>query len=115
MTSNTNPRTLTSSLIQGWLFSRLFSRAEKGSIKFVNHLMGGAFGLLKGVLIGGILIFALSVFPVDLGALQGSVVAPYCVRLTQGAIGLITRDLKEKFKDAYQEVIDKGGRHVERV
>ena len=102
-------------LVAGWLISRLFSKAERGSIKFVNHLLGGVFGLLKGVLICGILIFALLVFPVNLRALQDSLVAPYCVRVTRAAVDLIPQDLKDGFKDAADQIISRGGGHGERI
>lgn len=102
-------------LLAGWLINHIFARAEKGSIKFINHLLGGIFGMLKGALICGALVFALLVFPVSLGALRDSTVAPYCMQMTKAAIRLIPEDLKNRFLDAYRELVRKGGEHVERV
>jgi len=94
-------------LILGWVLGRLFSKAMKGSLKFLNHLLGGGLGLIKGVLICGIIIFALMVFPVQNKALERSELAPYCLKITQAAIDLIPLELKEKFNKAYNEIINK--------
>lgn len=102
-------------LLAGWLFSRLFAKAERGSIKFVNHLLGGVIGLVKGVLICGILVFALLVFPVNLQALQRSMVAPFCVKATKAAVDLIPQELKDEFRDTADKIIGKGGESVERI
>ncbi|HHF51308.1 MAG: CvpA family protein [Candidatus Aminicenantes bacterium] len=94
-------------LILGWMLGRLFSKAMKGSLKFLNHLLGGGLGFIKGVLICGIIIFALMVFPVQTNALKGSELAPYCLKVTQAAIDLVPLELKEKFNKAYNEIVNK--------
>ncbi|HZX09612.1 MAG TPA: CvpA family protein [Acidobacteriota bacterium] len=102
-------------LILGWIIGRLFSKAMKGSLKFLNHLFGGGLGLIKGILICGIIVFALLVFPVENKALEESELAPYCLKVTQAAVDLIPLELKEKFNKAYNEIIKKGKKDAERV
>lgn len=102
-------------LLLGWLISRIFSKVMKGSLKFINHILGGFFGLLKGVLICGVIVFALLVFPINTEVLKKSFAAPYCLKITKGVVELIPKQLKIKFKDAYKEIIGRGGKNVERV
>jgi membrane protein required for colicin V production len=103
------------SLVLGWILGRVFSKAMKGSMKFFNHLFGGGLGFIKGILICGIVVFALLVFPVQNKALEESELAPYCLKVTQFAVDLIPLELKQKFKKAYDEIINKGENDAERV
>lgn len=102
-------------LIIGWLIGRLFSKAIKGPLKFFNHLLGAGLGFLKGVLLCGILVFALMVFPVNTQALKSSLLAPYCVWITRGIINIIPEDVKNTFLEAYQEIFGDRGKDVKRV
>ncbi|MBD3413572.1 MAG: hypothetical protein GF421_03955 [Candidatus Aminicenantes bacterium] len=102
-------------LVLGWILGRAFSKAMKGSLKFFNHVFGGGLGFLKGVLICGIVVFALLVFPVQNKALEESRLAPYCLQVTQFAIDLIPLELKEKFNKSYDEIINKGEKDAEKV
>jgi len=102
-------------LCVGWLISRLFSKLMKGPLKILNHVLGGGFGLVKGILICGILVFAMLVFPVNINALKESRLAPCCLKMTRLAVGLIPKELKEKFSDAYGEVVNRGGKHEKRI
>jgi membrane protein required for colicin V production len=102
-------------LITGWLVGRMFSKAIKGPLKFLNHAMGGGLGLLKGALICGILVFAMLVFPVNSDALRNSVIAPPCVEVTRGLIDLIPAELKEAFSAAYEDIFGKEGKNVTRL
>lgn len=99
----------------GWLVSRLFAKVMRGSVKVVNHFLGGILGLLKGALICGVLVFALLVFPMNIEALKGSFIAPYCAKVTKSIVGLIPQELKQKFVESYNEFIRKGDGDVERV
>ena len=102
-------------LIAGWLVGRMFAKAIKGPLKFLNHLLGGGLGLLKGALICGILVFAMLVFPVSSDALRNSVLAPPCVEVTRGLIELIPRELKEAFSVAYEDIFGEEGKDVTRL
>lgn len=102
-------------LLLGWIIGRLFSKAMKGPLKFLNQFLGGCFGFLKGVLLCGILVFALLVFPVNTQALKSSFLAPYCVWITRGIINIIPEDVKNTFLEAYKEIFGDRGKDVKRV
>jgi membrane protein required for colicin V production len=91
-------------LVLGSLAAALLSKLMLGPLKFINHLLGGVFGLLEGVLICGVFVFALLVFPINKEALSDSRLAPYCYGLTKVLVNLIPQDLKNKFKEAYQNI-----------
>jgi len=92
-------------LVAGWLVAFLLSRLIQGPLKLLDHVFGGALGVFKGVLICGVLVFALLVFPVDKHGLMKSRLAPYCYWITKGFVHLIPQELKEKFREAYREIV----------
>ncbi len=94
-------------LIVGLIVAALLSKLMIGPLKLANHLLGGLFGLVEGMLIAGALVFALMVFPINKEALAASRLAPYCYGLTKTMVGLIPRELKDQFKAAYEEIIKK--------
>ena len=102
-------------LILGWLVARLFSKVMKGPLKFFNHVFGGLLGLLKGILICGVLVLAMLVFPVGTKAMQNSTLAPYCGKLTRGIVELIPRELKERFEDTYHNIFNREGKDAKRI
>ena len=99
----------------GWLVAFLLSKMMKGSVKFLNHITGGALGLLKGILICGVVALALLVFPVKKEALKGSQMAPYCLKVAEALYYLIPQSLKEEFKNAYHDILGKGKINEKRI
>lgn len=102
-------------LCLGWIASRTLSKLVKGPIKLLDKVLGGALGFLKGVLICGVIVFALLVFPIDKKALKQSQISPVCLKMTRVIIGLIPKELKEKFKEAYKEIsrrVEKDGKRI---
>ena len=102
-------------LALGWLFSYLLSKLVKGPLKFMDHVLGGGLGIIKGILICGVVVFALLVFPIDKKALKESVLSPYCLKITKAAVSLIPRELKDRFKEAYKEITKGEGSVREKV
>jgi len=99
----------------GWVSSYFLSKFIKGPLKLLNNILGGGLGLLKGILICGVVVFALLVFPISKKALKESALSPVCLQITRGIIGLIPQELKEKFKEAYQEItrrVEKDGKKI---
>ncbi|MGB8952736.1 MAG: CvpA family protein [Candidatus Aminicenantales bacterium] len=92
-------------LAVGAVISSLLSKLMKGPLKFFNHILGGVFGFIEGILVCGVCVFALLVFPINTDVLLKSRIAPYCYGLTKGMIYLIPQELKAKFKDAYQNIV----------
>jgi membrane protein required for colicin V production len=102
-------------LAMGALISHLVSKAMKGPLAFVNRFFGGVFGLLKAVLICGIIVFALTVFGIARPALETSRLAPICLGVTRAAVNLIPQDLRAKFNQSYQEIRKSGGKDGEKI
>lgn len=101
-------------LCLGWGLAVIFSKLIKGPLKFMDHILGGGVGLLKGILICGVFVFAMLVFPVNLKALKGSQLAPYCLRMTKAVYSLIPKELKERFSEAYRDIVG-GARNAKRI
>ena len=102
-------------LALGWLISRLLSKLMKGPLKFLNHVLGGGIGLIKGILICGVVVFAFLLFPVNKEALKGSKLSPYCVQATKAVFFLIPQEMKEQFKEAYKDIMGTGEKHGREV
>jgi membrane protein required for colicin V production len=102
-------------LIIGWLIGLLFSKLMKGPFKFLNHFLGGIFGLLKGILICGVIVFAFLAFPVDKQALKESRLAPYCYKATRAAVILIPQEFRDRLKAAYQEIVVSVGKNGQKI
>lgn len=102
-------------LCLGWFLSYLLSKLMKGPLKFLNHVLGAALGLLKGILICGVIVLALLIFPREKKALTESQLAPYCLYITRAMYYLIPESLKQEFKKAYQEIIGKEKTDEEKV
>lgn len=102
-------------LCLGWVSSYGLSKFIKGPLKLLNNILGGGLGLLKGILICGVVVFALLVFPISKKALKESALSPVCLQMTRAIISLIPKELKERFKEAYQEVtrrVEKDGKKI---
>ncbi len=102
-------------LLVGWLINRFLTKAIKGPFRSLNHLLGAGLGFLKGILICGVIVFGFLVFPVNTKALDDSLLAPYSIRVTKTAYNLIPQELKEKFSEAYQEIIGRKKKNAKRV
>ena len=102
-------------LCLGWLISWLISKIIKGPLKFIDHVLGGGLGLIKGVLICGILVFALLIFPVSIQALKNSYLAPYCLGMTRLVAKVIPQELKDTFKETYDEIMGGRPKNAKRV
>ncbi len=93
-------------LLVGGLVAFLVCKLLCGPLKFADHLFGGVLGLVQGVLISGVIVFALLAFPVNKPLLTESRLAPYCYWLTKAMVQIIPQDLKNKFNDTYKEIVE---------
>jgi membrane protein required for colicin V production len=91
----------------GSLVAIILSKVMVGPLKFANHLLGGVFGLIEGGLLCGAFVFALTVFPVSARAIEQSKIAPYCYGFTKAMVQVIPQDLKNEFKNAYENLTKK--------
>lgn len=99
----------------GWTINILLAKAVRGPFKSLNRLLGAGFGLIKGVLICCVIVFGFLVFPVSTKALEESTLAPYCMEIANTAYNLIPQELKDKFNEAYKEIMGERGRDVTKV
>jgi len=104
----------------GYFLAHLLGKALKGPIKFFDRLLGGCFGFLKGVLISGILLLALVLFPVNTSVIETSRIAPLCLRVTRAVVHLIPQKLKDKFNETYQRLVfptkpERRGKNARRI
>jgi membrane protein required for colicin V production len=102
-------------LAAGAILGHLLTKAMKGPLAFANRFFGFLFGVIKAVLICGILVFALVSFEVAKPALETSVLAPACLGITRAVINLVPRDLRTKFNDSYKRIRDSGGDHGQKI
>jgi membrane protein required for colicin V production len=100
-------------VILGWVVASLLSRWTKGPFKLLNHLLGGAVGFLKGILICGVVVLALLVFSVEREAVAKSRLAGYALYVTNGVVQLVPQELKARFKSIYRDIKGKVGKHGE--
>lgn len=99
----------------GAVFSYLASKLIRGPLKPLNKILGGCLGLLKGIFICGVVVFALLVFPMNKKAVKKSRVSPFCLFMTRAVVSLVPKDLKEKFREAYRELrerVEEDGKRI---
>lgn len=97
--------------LAGWGVGFLVSKLLKGPLHFMDHVLGGLVGFAKGVLICGVCVLALVVFPVDRAAVKTSQLAPVCYRVARAALLLIPAELKAQFKETYLAIKESADNH----
>jgi len=102
-------------LVAGAILGHLVTKAMVGPLAFVNRFFGAVLGLLKAILICGILVFALVSFEIAKPALKTSVLAPACLGITRAVISLIPQDLKARFNESYKRIRESGGKHGQEI
>jgi len=101
-------------VILGWVVASLLSHWTKGPFKLLNHLLGGAVGFLKGILVCGVVVLALLVFSVEREAVVKSRLANDALYVTNGIVQLVPQELKARFKSIYLDIKGKVGKHGEK-
>lgn len=102
-------------LVAGAILGHLVTKAMVGPLAVINRLFGAVFGLIKAVLICGILVFALVSFEIATPALRSSVVAPVCLGVTRAVVNLVPKDLRTRFNESYQRIRESGGKHGQEI
>ena len=92
-------------LVAGGVVSRwLRVGLKRARLGWVDHLLGGAFGLLRGWLICSIIYLALTAFPAKPEAVQQATFGPALLDGTRIIAYLTSRELRERFFIGYQTV-----------
>jgi membrane protein required for colicin V production len=87
--------------IAAFLFNRFLKAA---SLKWIDRLLGGIFGLVRGWAIASILVVALIVFPIRDDFLARSALAPYLLTGATIAVYCVPQKLKDQFNEQYMKV-----------
>jgi len=95
-----------SCLIIGAVAAFLVNRIVKmASLEWIDRLLGGGFGLLRGWAVASIVALALIAFPVRQDVMARSVLAPYLLAGARAAVLLVPQELRDKFYVEYQKVL----------
>ncbi len=78
---------------------------KKSSLEWVDRLMGGIFGFLRGWAVASILALALIAFPARQEILARSVFAPFLFAGARAAVWVVPQELKLKFYDEYHKIL----------
>jgi len=84
----------------------------RGPLKSVDRLLGGVFGLIKGILYSSILVFALIVFPIDDNLLIESRLSPYFIKVVDLLFEVIPKDFSNKINYIKENDIKKNNRTI---
>lgn len=94
-------------LVAGFAIGQLFKRGlQRARLSWFDSLLGGAFGLARGLAVCSILYLALTAFPVRINAVTEARTAP---ALAEGArlLAVLTgADVRTRFLDEYQKLTD---------
>jgi membrane protein required for colicin V production len=94
-------------ILIGAIISLIMNRFMKAaSIKWIDRLLGGIFGFLRGWAIASVLVLALIAFPLRDSVIPQSVLAPYLLAGARAAVLLVPQDLKNKFNEQYKKVLE---------
>jgi membrane protein required for colicin V production len=93
-------------ILVGIIVSLVVNRFVKAaSLKWVDRILGGIFGFLRGWAVSSILVVALIAFPVREKIMARSFLAPFLLSGARTAILLVPQDLKDKFNKQYRKVL----------
>ncbi len=88
--------------IAAFLVNRFVKAA---SLKWIDRLLGGIFGFLRGWAISSVLVLALIAFPIRENMMSRSVLAPFLLAGARAAVLIVPQGLKDKFNEQYKKVL----------
>ena len=94
------------SLVVGAIAAYLANRFVKmASLQWVDRVLGGLYGFIRGWAVASIIVLALIAFPIRTDAIARSHLAPYLLAGARAAVWLVPQKLKDKFNEEYRKVI----------
>ncbi|PYV08142.1 MAG: hypothetical protein DMG07_26660 [Acidobacteria bacterium] len=94
-------------LLLGAIVSFLVNRMLKTvSLEWIDRLLGGIYGFLRGWAVASILVLALVAFPVWRDSVGRSHLAPYLLAGARAAVMIVPRELKDRFRHEYKKVVE---------
>jgi membrane protein required for colicin V production len=95
-----------SCIILGIIIAFIINRFLKAaSLKWIDRILGGIFGFLRGWAISSILALALIAFPLRENMMAQSRLAPFLMAGARMAVLLVPQNLKVKFSEQYNKVL----------
>jgi len=93
------------SMLLGVVISLLANKIlQAANLQWFDRMLGAAFGLIRGWLIGAVLFLMLTAFPVRLESVKDAKLSPYLLAGAR-ALALVTpTPLKAKFLEGYRKV-----------
>ncbi|HKG23496.1 MAG TPA: CvpA family protein [Blastocatellia bacterium] len=92
-------------LIAGGLSSRwLRRRLKRARLRWVDRMLGAAFGLARGWLVCSVIYLALTAFPVKVETVERAMFAPVLLEGTEVISYLTSTELRERFLNGYTTV-----------
>ena len=93
-------------ILTGIIVAYIVNRIVKAaSLKWIDRILGGIFGLLRGWAISSIIVVALIAFPISEDIMARSVLAPFLLSGARTAALMVPQDLKERFNQHYRKVL----------
>ncbi|MBU0543915.1 MAG: CvpA family protein [Proteobacteria bacterium] len=82
---------------------------------WVDHVFGGVFGILKGILIGAVLLIVFTAFhPSDSSMIKNSRLSPYITPISDKMVMVTPKDLKNEYQTKRQD-IDKTWKKIKKI
>jgi membrane protein required for colicin V production len=79
---------------------------KTAGIQWFDRFLGAIFGLVRGVLIGAVLLMAMMAFAIKPDAIQQSLLAPYVVTCTRVIAFVMPGSLREQFHLGFEKFHD---------
>ena len=90
----------------GAIISFIVNRFMKAAkIQWIDRLLGGVFGLLRGWAICSIIVIGIIAFPIRDGVMAHSVLAPFLLAGARAAVHLVPQNLERQFNEQYKKVL----------
>jgi membrane protein required for colicin V production len=94
-------------LLAGAVISLILNRFLKAaSLLWIDRLLGGIFGLLRGWAVASVLVLGLVAFPVRENLMAHSFLAPYLLAGARAAVLIVPKGLKDEFNRNYKKALE---------
>jgi len=91
-------------IIAAYVVNRFVKAA---SLKWIDRILGGIFGFIRGWAVSSIIVLALIAFPIREDVMARSILAPFLLSGARAAVLLVPQELKDQFYEHYKEVLQK--------
>ncbi len=86
---------------------------QEAGLRWADRLLGGAFGLVRGLLLTVVLVMALAAFAPGSNWLAQSQFSPYVLAVGRAAVWVAPSDVRQRFRNGMKSMQDlKDGKHL---